>query len=319
MIEITLLPEDSGKKLHRYLRQALPGLPLSGVYKMIRVGRVKVNGKKGKVDTLLQPGDSLSLYMHQDEYAELAKSKPKFKGMRSDIDIVHEDQHILVVNKPVDLLTHPDSSEHKDTLINRALSHLYRSGEIADGRSFLPATVNRLDRNTSGIVLIGKDADTLRTLSEAIRERRVEKTYLAIVWGKLIGDGAVDKPLLREERTNRTVGVQGETPDGRTALTRYRALGSGAGFTLVEITLISGRTHQIRAHMQAIGHPLLGDVKYGGKPAFDVTYQMLHAYRVKLPDGRVFTADPPADFLRVLAQTGLRRFMRERAASRIRG
>ncbi len=316
LIEITLLPEDSGKKLHRYLRQALPGLPLSGVYKMIRVGRVKVNGKKGKVDTVLQPGDCLSLYIHQDEYTELAKDKPKFKGMSTDIDIVFEDEHLLVVNKPVDLLTHPDSSEHKDTLINRALAYLYRRGEIAGGRSFLPATVNRLDRNTSGIVMIGKDTGTLRTLSEAIRDRRVEKTYLAIVWGKLTGSGDVDTPLMRVERTNRTVGALDGSVDGRSALTRYRALGSGAGFTLVEITLISGRTHQIRAHMQAIGHPLLGDVKYGGKPAFDLTYQLLHAYTVKLPDGRVFAADPPADFLRVLAQTGLQRYMRDRPQRR---
>jgi len=319
VIEITLLPEDSGKKLHRFVRQALPGLPLSGVYKMIRVGRVKVNGKKGQVDTLLQPGDCLSLYIHQDEYAELAKSRPKFGGMRSDIDIVYEDAHLLVVNKPVDLLTHPDSSEHKDTLINRALSYLYRRGEIADSRSFLPATVNRLDRNTSGIVLIGKDTNTLRTLAEAIRDRRVEKTYLAVVWGKLAGSGAVDKPLLREEWTNRTVGALEGAADGRSALTRYLALGSAAGFTLVEIALISGRTHQIRAHMQAIGHPLLGDSKYGGKPAFDLNHQLLHAYTVKLPDGRLFVADPPADFLRVLAQTGLKRHLQSRPQQRETG
>lgn len=309
MIDIRILPQDSGKKLHRYLRQALPGLPLSGVYKMIRVGRVKVNGKKGKMETVLQPGDELALYIHDEEYETISKPVKKFGGMRSDIDIIYEDGHLLVVNKPIGLLTHPDATEHKDTLIGRALAYLHRQGEVDDGRSFLPATVNRLDRNTSGIVIIGKDGPTLRQLAEVIREHQLTKTYLAIVWGVVEQDGEVDAPLLRTEDSSRTRIARAHHADALPALTRYRVLGRTHSFSLLEVELVSGRTHQIRVHMKSIGHPLVGDVKYGGKPAFDINHHVLHAYRVLLPDGREFTA-PPADvFTDVLKQSGLQGYL----------
>lgn len=311
MIQIEILKQDSGKKLHRYVRQILPGLPLSGVYKMIRVGRIKVNGKKGKNDIVLVAGDQLTIYMAEEEYRELARAKPKFQGVHTDLDVIYEDEHLLVVNKPVDLLTHPDHSEHKNTLINRALAYLYRKGEISDGRSFLPAAVNRLDRNTSGVVMIGKDSDTLRLLTQSIREHRVQKQYLAIVWGRLIGEGEIDAPLTRDQRKNKTFLGDQQSELAKGALTRYRALGTAAGFTLVEIDLISGRTHQIRAHLKAIGHPLLGDAKYGGKTAFGVEHHLLHAYIVRLADGRKFVARPSEVFLNVLSSTGLHRFIKE--------
>lgn len=301
-------PQDSGKKLHRYLRQALPGMPLSGIYKMIRVGRVKVNGKKGKMETVLAPGDALAIYVHEQEFPTLAKAKPKFSGMSDEIDVIFEDDHLLVVNKPVGLLTHPDSAEHKDTLINRALAYLYRNGEIADSRSFLPATVNRLDRNTSGLVLIGKDGDTLRMLSESIRERRVEKQYLGIVWGRVAQDGHIDAPLVRDPAGGRTSIAESDDEGAQDASTRYRVLGSAAGFSLLMIDLLSGRTHQIRAHLQSIRHPLLGDVKYGGKVAFDVQHHLLHAARIALADGREFVAPVSSVMDTVLRQTGLVRF-----------
>ncbi len=309
MIQFEILHQDSGKKLHRYMRQTLPGLPLSGIYKMIRVGRIKVNGKKGKNDTVLMAGDQLAIYIAEQEYSELVRAKPKFQGVQTDIDVVYEDEHILVVNKPVNLLTHPDATEHKDTLINRVLAYLYQKGEINDGRSFLPATVNRLDRNTSGIVLIGKDSETLRKLSEDIREHRIYKRYLAVVWGKLSGEGEIAVPLSRDGGQNKTFAQNHQVTVGKSALTYFRALGSAAGFTLVQINLISGRTHQIRAHMKALGHPLLGDLKYGGKKAFSVEHQLLHAYDIELPDGRSFYAPPSPVFSDVLHSTGLRRYL----------
>lgn len=309
MIQFEILRQDSGKKLHRYVRQTLPGLPLSGIYKMIRVGRIKINGKKGKNDTVLMAGDQLTIYIAEEEYSQLAKTKPKFQGVPGDLDIVYEDEQLLVVNKPVGLLTHPDETEHKDTLINRALAYLYRQGEISDGRSFLPATVNRLDRNTSGIVLIGKDSETIRELAKNVREHLVHKQYLAIVWGKLFGEGDIDDPLTRDHMQNITLIDRMEKESAKSALTHYRALGTAAGFTLVQIDLISGRTHQIRAHMKALGHPLLGDVKYGGKTAFEVEHHLLHAHLVELPDGSRFVAPPSPVFTSVLQSTGLRRYM----------
>lgn len=315
LIQFEMSAPDSGKKLHRYLRQALPGLPLSGVYKMIRVGRIKVNGKKGHNDTLLQAGDVVTVYMPEEEYQSLRRPARKFGGVSTDIDIVHEDRHLLVLNKPVGLLTHPDASEHKDTLISRALAYLYKRQELEDGRAFLPATVNRLDRNTSGIVLIGKDGETLRRLSEDIREHRLRKLYLTVVWGALKESGEVHSDLVRDERSGRTliasrVGAARLSPRVQGAVTRYEPQGTAGPFTLLRVEIESGRTHQIRAHLQDIGHPLLGDVKYGGKTAFDVTHHLLHAHSVQLADGRTFTAEPSPAFMRVLDQSGLRRFLR---------
>ncbi|KUO95747.1 RluA family pseudouridine synthase [Ferroacidibacillus organovorans] len=313
MITSKILPQDSGKKLHRYLRQTLPGMPLSGVYKMIRVGRVKVNGVKGKMETVLQPGDELTLYLREEEYESLARSVRKFGGVSTDISVIHEDDHLLILNKPVGLLTHPDAQEHKDTLINRALAYLHGHGEIEHGRSFLPATVNRLDRNTSGLVLIGKDAQTLRDLAEQIRRHKIKKHYLAIVWGKLEGPGEIDLSLVRDtaSQVTRPLARSLDQALGKVALTRYRPLASAAGFTLIEVELISGRTHQIRAHLQSIRHPLLGDIKYGGKPAFDVNHHLLHAYGLALADGRTFVAPPSPLFFDILQKTGLTRGLAE--------
>ncbi len=306
MITLKIEPEDSGKKLHRYMRQRLTEMPLSGIYKMIRVGRVKVNGKKGKMETVLQPGDELSLFMPEEEFAMLAKPKKKFSGMRSDIDVVYEDEHLLVVNKPIDLLTHPDQAEHKDTLIGRALAYLYKRGEIADGRAFMPATVNRLDRNTSGLVLIGKDGDTLRSLTADIREHKVTKTYITIVHGVVERDGVVDLPLFREQGQNRThVATGAKALHAKSAKTKYRVLAAGRNMTLLEVDIESGRTHQIRVHLKSIGHPLIGDTKYGGKPVFGLTHHLLHAYRVILPDGREFAAPMPEMFTSILKKTGI--------------
>lgn len=310
---------DSGKKLHRYLRQALPGLPLSGVYKMIRVGRIKVNGKKGNNDTLLQAGDIVTIYMPEQEYQALSRPAKKFGGVSKDIDIVYEDAHLLVVNKPVGLLTHPDATEHKDTLISRALAYLHSRGELSDGRAFMPATVNRLDRNTSGIVLIGKDGDTLRKLAQDIREHRLSKFYLTVVWGAVAEAGEVNSDLVRDERSGRTLiagRVHARRPDDNLfrvqgAVTRYEPWGTAGPFTLLKVEIESGRTHQIRAHLQDIGHPLLGDVKYGGKLAFGVNHHLLHAQSVVLADGTTFFAPPSAAFMSVLQQSGLVRFLRK--------
>ncbi len=309
MITLQIAPQDSGKKLHRYVRQMLPGMPLSGIYKMIRVGRIKVNGAKGKMESVLHPGDELSIYIHEEEYKALAKPVRKFGGVKTDVEVVYEDSHLLILNKPVGLLTHPDSSEHKDTLIGRALAYLHQKGEIADGRSFLPATVNRLDRNTSGIVIIGKDSGTLRAMAEMIREHQLEKTYIAVVWGTVRKDGQVLAPLVKSsQEVIRSRVTAPNAPGARQALTRYRVLGVSDEFSLLEVLLITGRMHQIRAHMQSIGHPLVGDLKYGGKSAFHVNHQLLHAYSIRLPDGRRYVAALPKEFQDVLRQAHLSQY-----------
>jgi RluA family pseudouridine synthase len=186
---------------------------------------------------------------------------------------------------------------------------LHKKGEL-ESRLFTPSTVNRLDRNTSGIVIIGKDADTIRELNEQIKRREIGKWYLTIVHGSIKEDGDIDRPLIREQKKNKTRVIDrpiSALPDHdiKSAHTQYRVLAANRQASLVEVKLISGRTHQIRAHMKSIGHPLIGDIKYGGRPFGNLRHQLLHAYKVQLADGREFLAPLPNDFQSVLAKIGL--------------
>lgn len=315
MIIRTVTPSEGGKRLHRYMRSLMPNYPLGQIYKMIDQGKVRVNGKRKKQNYELAPGDELTIWMEEEAFkaasAGSAEKKPKFAGVPAQLDIVFEDAELLVANKPAGLLTHPDRSEQKDTLITRVHAYLYRRGEL-DSRLFLPATANRLDRNTSGLVLVGKTAGMLHRLNVWIRSRELSKYYLTVVEGVLKEGGTVSADLVRDESRNRTFVVgdgrgRGEaTPsESMAATTRYRPLQAGPRHTLVEVELISGRTHQIRTHMQSIGHPLLGDLKYGGKPFGDVRHQLLHAWKIELPDGRTFAAPLPPLFRAVLRKTGI--------------
>lgn len=311
MITRQITPTESGKRLHRYLRNLMPNIPLGQVYKMIDQGKVRVNGKRKKQNYELAAGDELVLHVDEAFFQEASQGaqqkKPKFVGMSAKIDVVYEDAELLVVNKPAGLLTHPDQTRQKDTLIGRVHAYLYRKGEL-DSTMFLPATANRLDRNTSGLVLVGKTAGMLHQLNQWIQKRELEKFYMTLVEGRLVGEGTISGKLAREEKSNRTIVVSGEDAyraDGKAAETRYRVLQAGKTHSLVEVELISGRTHQIRTHFQSIGHPLAGDIKYGGRPLGEVNHQLLHAWRITLPDGREFRAPLPALLRRALAKVGL--------------
>jgi 23S rRNA pseudouridine955/2504/2580 synthase len=331
MITRTVTASESGKRLHRYVRSLMPNYPLGQIYKMIDNGKIKVNGKRKKQNYELSAGDELTILIDEETFQQAARTeKPvKFSGIPAKIDVIFEDNELLVVHKPAGLLTHPDRTEQKDTLISRVHAYLYRKGEL-DSRLFLPATANRLDRNTSGLVLVGKTAGMLHQLNQWVQKRELDKYYVTIVEGELKESGEISGKLVRDERQNRTLVVSGETAvSGRheammdrkgkrerevgeaadayakEAATRYRPLRWANGYTLLEVELISGRTHQIRSHMQSIGHPLLGDIKYGGRPFGDLKHQLLHAWRIQLPDGRLFESPLPPIFRSVLKKIGI--------------
>jgi len=308
MINRTVTPSESGKRLHRYLRNLMPNLPLGQIYKMIDNGKVKVNGKRKNQNYELAAGDELVLYVEDDAYKEasIGQKKAKYVGVNANVDVLYEDAELLVANKPAGMLTHPDQTDQKDTLVGRVHAYLYRKGEL-DSPLFMPATANRLDRNTSGIVLVGKTAGMLHRLNQWIRKHELQKFYVTIVEGRLEGEGAMTEDLIRDEKSNRTRVAAADSDDqAMTAETRYRTLESGPEYSLVEIELISGRTHQIRSHFQHIGHSLLGDIKYGGKRFGDVNHQLLHAWRIALPDGREFKAPLPKRMREVAARIGFR-------------
>ena len=312
MINRTVTPSESGKRLHRYLRSLMPNIPLGQIYKMIDSGKVKVNGKRKNQNYELAVSDELTIYMDEQAFKQASPDtvkKPKYAGINSKIDVIYEDAELLVVNKPIGELTHPDRAEQRDTLINRVHAYLYKKGEL-DSHLFQPAPANRLDRNTSGLVLIGKTAGMLHRLNQWIKTRELGKYYITIIEGRLSGSGTISGLLVRDEANNRTRVVRGgeaqsELTKEKEASTKYNVLQAGSAYSVVEVELISGRTHQIRTHFQSIGHPLLGDVKYGGKPVAAVNHQLLHALRIELPDGRTFRAPLPPLFRQMLKQVGL--------------
>ncbi len=301
MVEFKVGEMESGKKIQRLVRQMLPGVPLSGIHKMVRTGRVKLNGKRAKADDIVAVGDIIRLFMAEADYEQVSKKEKKFVGIDFRVDIVYEDEHIVVVNKPVGLLTHGANGEFKKTLVNEVLAYLHHKGELKSS-VFTPAPVHRLDRNTSGLVVFAKNGEAIRKLNAEIKDHKIEKWYLAIVKGVISKEGEIDIRLERSDNS-RTMVREG----GKESVTKYHPLVSRNGTTIVLVQLISGRTHQIRAHFSHIGHPLLGDVKYGGgRPLKDSheIHQWLHAAKIRLPDEREFSAPVPPNFIHQLYEIG---------------
>ena len=286
MKEIVVKKNDSGQRLDRFLTKSFGSLPQALMYKYIRTKRIKLNGKRAEISTRLNEGDLLQLYINDDL---LAPAKPKYDFLSAPVrlDIIYEDENILLVNKPEGLVVHPDKVEYRDTLIMRIQHYLYDKGEFKpdDEASFKPALVNRIDRNTGGIVIAAKTAEALRVLNEKLKNRELDKYYLCIVHGVPKRKHDILVGQLEKDGDTNTVAVSNRRTEGsRTIRTEYTVIASAGGYSLVKIKLLTGRTHQIRAHMASIGHPLLGDGKYGvnkadRKRGFE--HQALWSYRLK--------------------------------------
>lgn len=267
MIEITIQKNDAGQRADRFLSKAYPNLKSSLVCKLMRKKRIKLNGAKTEPNVILKEGDVFRFYL-SDELLSKEKSefKTDFRDISAEINVIYEDENILLVDKPVGLVVHEDNENTADTLINRVLSYLYQRGEYDPERenSFTPALVNRIDRNTCGIVIAAKNAESLRILSQKVRDREMQKLYLCAVRGILEPkSGTLTAYLKKLAEENRVVISDVPKPEFLTIKTKYRVLESRGELSLVEVDLLTGRTHQIRAHFAHIGHALLGDGKYG--------------------------------------------------------
>lgn len=285
MRTVTIGANDAGQRLDRFMAKFFPAMPQSLIYKSIRKKCVRANGKHIKESYQLRDGDILSFYI-RDEFFSAPEPEQAFRSVTPKLDIVYEDENLLLVNKPAGLVVHEDESNTQNTLIAQIQSYLYRKGEYAPEQenTFAPALCNRIDRNTEGIVLAAKNAQTLRILNQKIKDREIHKYYLCLAFGKFSKPTGEERAYLRKDESKKQVSIS-DTPRAgyKTIVTRYRALGYREGISLVEIDLVTGRTHQIRAHMAHMGHPLVGDGKYG-KNAENKragrTRQALCAYRL---------------------------------------
>lgn len=271
----------------------MPNLPQSLMYKYIRMKRIKVNGKRGEISQKLAVGDTVDMYINDEFFAPVAEHYD-FLHASKHLDIVYEDENVLLLDKKVGLLSHPDDTEYNDTLITRVKRYLYEKGEYdpKDENSFTPSLVNRIDRNTGGIVIAAKNAESLRILNQKLKDRELEKYYLCVVHGSLARkSGTLEGWLIKDEKKNKVTVYPQKRSGAKEIRTKYAVKAENKGLSLVEVELLTGRTHQIRAHFASIGHPLLGDGKYGtnelNKAHGGYKKQFLYSYRLKF----TFTTD----------------------------
>ena len=284
MRELTIGKNDAGQRLDRFVAKSLPLLPSALLQKYIRLKRIKCNGIRAQRDQRLREGDVLQLYIN-DEFFDKPREDNLFLTLfKPSLTIVYEDENLLLLDKRPGLVVHADETEKVNTLINHIQAYLYQKREWNPKweNAFTPALCNRIDRNTGGIVIAAKTAEALRVMNQKIKDRELDKRYLAIVEGTpQPPKGSLKGYLFKDAVKNRVYVTDTPQTGAKTCQTNYRTLASANGLSLVECELITGRTHQIRAQFAHAGHPLLGDGKYGKlDKRFGRNYQALYSYRL---------------------------------------
>lgn len=319
MKQLTVGENEAGQRLDKFLLKYLDQAGKGFLYKMLRKKNITLNGKKADGSELLSQGDEVKLFL-SDETIDKFHSQKEELHTDVHLEIIYEDANVLFINKPAGMLSQKAKPEDV-SLCEHLISYLLAEGKVDESglRAFRPGVCNRLDRNTSGLVAAGKTLTGLQVLSELLRERTVEKYYLAIVHGSVREKARHRAWLVKDSKSNQVKIFSREIPGADRIETEYEPLSESAGMTLLRVHLLTGRTHQIRAHLAALGHPLLGDPKYGTSaktvPGLRPGRQMLHSCELQFPKklsrlpelaGKKMMAPPPADFQECMRKLGLK-------------
>ena len=300
MREVIIYKNESEQRFDRFLKKYLSEAPQSFIYKMIRKKNIKLNNKKARPDTIIVEGDIIQLYLN-DETIEKFKGKNEIIESKLNPKLIYEDENIILINKPVGILSHSANKNDGNNIVDSMIYYLYEKGEYDPKieNTFVPSICNRLDRNTSGIIIGTKNYQSLRMINASMKKGSIDRYYRTIVKGIIKKDKIIEGYLVKDEEVNKVEILDKKIDDSKKVTTRIKVLGSSHEYSLLEIELITGRTHQIRAHLASIGYPIIGDVKYGDKKTnkyfkdeYGLDSQFLHGYRI------VFSGlDEPLDYL----------------------
>lgn len=299
---------DAGQRIDKFMTKTFPNLPQSELYKAIRKKDIKINGKRCDIKDKVEENDEIYLFLHDDFLQQKPKEYDFIKAPKT-LNIVYEDENVMLLDKKPGLIVHPDENYHYDSLIARVQHYLYDKKEYdpEDEKSFAPALVNRIDRNTGGIVMAAKNAESLRILNQKVKDRELNKFYLCVTVGKINKKFDVITGYLEKNESQNRVYISDKKKEGsKTIITKYNVIKTSSRYSLLEVELLTGRTHQIRAHLASIGHPLAGDGKYGTNKENKKTgfpYQALYSYRLQFEfktdggilnylDGKEFSVNP---------------------------
>lgn len=317
MKEIIISKNESNQRLDRFLKKYMPKASKGFIYKMLRKKRIKLNGKKAKPNDVIKEGDVLSLYLAEDTINKF-KEEIKIENNKVDIDIVYEDKNIILINKPKGMLSHSDNAENKNDVVNMLISYLFSKGEYnpEKEKTFVPSICNRLDRNTSGIIIGAKNFTTLQLINKAIREKKIKKYYKCVVKGRIEKAFIIKGYMLKDVKKNKANIFENYVNGAKSIETGIKVLKNNDKYSLLEIDLITGKTHQIRAHLSYLGHPIIGDTKYGDiitnkffKGKYNLDSQFLHSYKIEFNglddslsylNGTSFTADLDELFKKII-------------------
>ena len=290
MKKIQITENDANQRIDKYIKKLLVNAPSNFIYKMFRKKDIKVNGKKVNEKYILKNNDVVEMFLYEDKFKEFTATKDIY-NVKKTFKVLYEDNHVLIVYKPAGLLVHEDKNESVNTLTNQVLSYLANKNELDLSRenTFMPGPVHRLDRNTSGIVIFGKTLAALQVLNEMIKQRHcIEKSYLTICKGKVNQKRNLKGYIVKLDDQAQVKLVNKDYPGALTMETIVKPVKYNNDYSKVEVTLITGRMHQIRVHLSSIDHPIIGDRKYGDfelnkfvKKEFGLNHQLLHAYKIR--------------------------------------